>query len=50
MTNMDRSTGVAGATDVEYLPYHLESGRPAVPHVYHESARPSHLLLPVIPA
>ena len=46
---MDRPTGVAGATNVEYVPYHVCSSRTTLHHVYHDTAHPSHLLLPVIP-
>ena len=47
--SMDRGTGVAGATNVEYMPYHVCSAVTTVHHVYHDARRPSHLLLPVIP-
>jgi predicted acyl esterase len=46
---MDTPTGVAGATNVEYVPYHICGSRTTLHHVYHDRARPSHLLLPVIP-
>ena len=49
ITSMDRGTGVAGATNVEYVPYHVCSATTTVHHIYHDTARPSHLLLPVIP-
>ena len=49
ITSMDRPTGVAGASDVEYVPYHLCSARTTLHHVFHNSQYPSHLLLPVIP-
>jgi putative CocE/NonD family hydrolase len=49
LTSMDRPTGVAGATSVEYIPYHVCSSRTTLHHVYHDTAHPSHLLLPVIP-
>ncbi|HEX3803516.1 MAG TPA: CocE/NonD family hydrolase [Solirubrobacteraceae bacterium] len=50
ITSMDRPTGVAGATNVEYVPYHVGAARTTLHHVYHDTAHPSHLLLPVIPA
>jgi putative CocE/NonD family hydrolase len=49
VTSMDRPTGVAGATNVEYVPYHVCSAKTTLHHVYHDTAHPSHLLLPVIP-
>jgi predicted acyl esterase len=49
ITSMDRGTGVAGATNVEYVPYHVCSSRTTAHHVYHDTTHPSHLLLPVIP-
>jgi putative CocE/NonD family hydrolase len=50
ITSMDLPTGVAGATNAEYVPYHICSSRTTVHRVYHDAKRPSHLLLPVIPA
>jgi predicted acyl esterase len=50
ITSMDRPTGVAGATNVEYVPYHVCSSRTTLHHVFHDTSRPSHLLLPVVPA
>jgi hypothetical protein len=49
ITCLDVATGVAGATNVEYIPYHICSSRTVMHKVYHDVARPSHLLLPVIP-
>jgi predicted acyl esterase len=49
ITSMDRPTGVAGATNVEYVPYHVCSAQTTLHHVHHDTAHPSHLLLPVIP-
>ena len=46
---LDLPTGVAGATNVEYIPYHIGSSRTTVHKIYHDVKRPSHLLLPVIP-
>jgi hypothetical protein len=45
----DLPTGVAGATNVEYIPYHVCSSKTVVHTVFHDLRRPSHLLLPVIP-
>jgi putative CocE/NonD family hydrolase len=45
----DMPTGVAGATNVEYIPYHICSSKTVTHHVYHDVKRPSHLLLPVVP-
>ena len=49
ITSADRPTGVAGATNVEYVPYHVCSSRTTLHHVHHDTRHPSHLLLPVIP-
>jgi len=49
ITSMDRPTGVAGATNVEYVPYHVCSSQTTLHHVYHDTEHPSQLLLPVIP-
>jgi len=49
ITSLDLPTGVGGATNAEYVPYHICSSRTTVHHVYHDAKRPSHLLLPVIP-
>ena len=49
ITSVDGPTGVAGATNVEYVPYHVCSSQHDPAHVYHDTAAPSHLLLPVIP-
>ena len=49
ITSLDLPTGVAGATNAEYIPYHICSSRTTMHHVYHDPSRPSHLLLPVIP-
>jgi hypothetical protein len=46
---MDLSTGVLGATNVEYIPYHLCSSKPVLHRIFHDALHPSHLLLPVIP-
>jgi len=49
ITSMDLPSGLAGAHDVEYAPYHICSSRTVVHKIYHDTAHPSHLLLPVIP-
>jgi predicted acyl esterase len=49
ITSLDLPTGVAGATNAEYVPYHICSSRTVLHKVYHDVKRPSHLLLPVIP-
>lgn len=49
IANMDLPTGVAGATNAEYVPYHICSSKTVVHKIYHDAERPSHLLLPVIP-
>ena len=47
--SVDLPTGVAGATNAEYVPYHICSASTVLHRVYHDHARPSHLLLPVVP-
>jgi hypothetical protein len=49
ISSMDRPTGVAGATDVEYVPYHIGSARTTLHNVFHNPQYPSHVLLPVVP-
>ena len=49
ITSLDLPTGVAGATDAEYVPYHICSSRTTVHRIFHDGKRPSHLVLPVIP-
>ena len=49
IASLDLPTGVAGATNVEYIPYHVCSSKTVVHHVFHDVKRPSHLLLPVVP-
>jgi predicted acyl esterase len=49
ITSLDVATGVGGATNVEYIPYHICSSKTVLHQVYHDPAHPSHLLLPVIP-
>ena len=50
ITSLDVPTGVGGATNVEYFPYHICSHRTVLHKIYHDEKHPSHLLLPVIPA
>jgi putative CocE/NonD family hydrolase len=47
---MDVPTGIGGATNAEYIPYHICSSKTVLHHVYHDAKRPSHLLLPMVPA
>jgi predicted acyl esterase len=42
-------SGVAGATNAEYVPYHICSSKTVLHKVFHDRRHPSHLLLPVIP-
>jgi putative CocE/NonD family hydrolase len=49
ITSLDLPTGVAGATNVEYIPYHICSSKTTVHKIYHNEKFPSYLLLPVIP-
>ena len=49
ITCLDLPTGTAGATSVEYIPYHICGSKTVVHKVYHNEQYPSHLLLPVIP-
>jgi putative CocE/NonD family hydrolase len=49
ITSLDLPTGVAGATNVEYVPYHICSSQTVLHKVYHDLKHPSHLLLPIIP-
>jgi predicted acyl esterase len=49
ITSLDLPTGVAGATNAEYVPYHVCSSKTVLHRIYHDRTRPSHLLLPVIP-
>jgi hypothetical protein len=48
ITALDVPTGVAGATNAEYVPYHICSSCTVVHNVFHDPKRPSHLLLPVL--
>ena len=47
--SMDVPTGVGGATNIEYIPYHICSSKTTLHKIYHDRKRPSHLLLPLIP-
>lgn len=49
ITSVDVPTGVGGATNVEYVPYHICSSRTVLHRIYHDEQHPSHLLLPLIP-
>jgi len=49
ITSLDLPTGVAGATNVEYIPYHICSSKTTVHKIYHNEKYPSYLLLPIIP-
>jgi putative CocE/NonD family hydrolase len=45
----DMPTGIGGATNAEYIPYHICSAKTVVHTIFHDATRPSHLLLPVLP-
>ena len=49
ITSLDLATGVGGAHNVEYIPYHICSSKTVLHRIYHDPQHPSHLLLPVIP-
>ena len=49
ITSTDFPSGLAGAHDVEYAPYHLCSSQTVVHKIHHNAKYPSHLLLPIIP-
>jgi predicted acyl esterase len=49
ISSMDLPTGVAGATNVEYIPFHICSSKTTVHKIYHNEKYPSYLLLPIIP-
>lgn len=49
ITSLDLPTGIGGATNAEYIPYHIGDSRTVVHRVYHDAQRPSCLLLPIIP-
>jgi predicted acyl esterase len=48
ITCLDAPTGTAGATNVEYIPYHICSSKTVAHKIYHNEKYPSHLLLPII--
>lgn len=48
ITSLDLPTGVAGATNVEYIPYHICSSKTTLHKIYRNEKYPSHLLLPII--
>ncbi len=48
ISSMDVPTGVGGATNAEYVPYHICSATTRLHTIFHDPARPSHLLLPVV--
>ena len=49
LASQDFATGVAGATNVEYIPNHIGSSRTTLHKIFHDVNHPSHLLLPFIP-
>src|ERR1700675_3754974 len=49
ISSLDLPTGVAGATNAEYVPYHICSSKTVLHRVYHDRKHPSHLLLPIVP-
>lgn len=49
IASMDIASGTAGASNTEYIPYHICSSRTTVHRIYHDFEHPSHLLIPVIP-
>lgn len=49
ITSLDLPTGVGGATNIIYIPYHICSSKTVLHKVYHNEKYPSHLLLPIIP-
>ncbi len=49
ITSLDLPSGLAGAHDIEYAPYHICSSKTVVHKIYHDEQHPSHLVLPIIP-
>ena len=49
ITSLDLPSGLAGAHDVEYAPYHICSSKTVMHKIYHDEQHPSHLVLPIIP-
>jgi predicted acyl esterase len=48
ITSLDVPTGIGGATNAEYVPYHVCSSQTVTHRVFHDVNRPSHLLLPIL--
>ena len=48
VTCLDLPTGVAGATNAEYVPYHICSSKTVLHKVFHDRKHPSHVLLPIV--
>jgi predicted acyl esterase len=48
IASADAPTGVAGATNAEYVPYHVCAAKTTLHTIYHDTAHPSRLLLPVL--
>jgi predicted acyl esterase len=46
--SMDVPTGVGGATNAEYVAYHICSSSTTVHRIHRDAKHPSHLLLPII--
>jgi predicted acyl esterase len=49
ITCLDLPTGTSGATNSEYVPYHVCSSKTTVHKIYHNERYPSYILLPIIP-
>lgn len=49
ITSLDVPTGIGGATNAEYIPYHICSSKTTLHRIYHDARHPSHLLLPIVP-
>jgi putative CocE/NonD family hydrolase len=45
----DLPTGIGGATNAEYIPYHICSSETVLHNIYHDPQHPSHLMMPIIP-
>jgi predicted acyl esterase len=50
ITSLDVPTGIGGATNAEYIPFHVCSSKTVTHQIYHDFSRPSHLLLPILEA
>ena len=46
---IDLPTGVSGASDVEYIPYHICQNKTVLHKIFRSGKYPSHVLIPVIP-